>query len=68
MKYRYNEGDILKELTEYVNKTYGEHYATEGFQFASCGGGSDQLQLKAFKYKMCLITYKLPNLFAEQML
>jgi len=27
MKYRYNEGEILKELTEYVNKTYGEHYA-----------------------------------------
>ena len=32
MKYRYNEGEILKELTEYINKTYGEHYATEGFQ------------------------------------
>ena len=24
--------EAVKELTDYVNKTYGEHYATEGFQ------------------------------------
>tara|TARA_Y100001951_G_scaffold83532_1_gene72479 strand:- start:117 stop:410 length:294 start_codon:yes stop_codon:yes gene_type:complete len=27
MEYRYNEGEILKQLTEYVDNTYGEHYA-----------------------------------------
>ena len=32
MDYRYNEGAIIDELRDYVNKTYGEHYATEGFQ------------------------------------
>ena len=33
MKYRYNEGEILKELTEYVNKTYSEHYAASTADF-----------------------------------
>ena len=32
MDYRYNEGAIIDELRDYVDKTYGEHYATEGFQ------------------------------------
>ena len=33
MEYRYNEGEILKELTEYVDKTYGEHYAAVAADF-----------------------------------
>ena len=30
--YKYNEGNLLKEITEYVNKTYGEHYSHNNYQ------------------------------------
>lgn len=30
--YAFNEGALLKEITEYVNKTYGEHYAQNKYQ------------------------------------
>lgn len=30
--YKYNEGNILQEITEYVNKTYGEHYSQNNYQ------------------------------------
>ena len=30
--YKYNEGNLLKEITEYVNKTYGEHYSQNNYQ------------------------------------
>jgi hypothetical protein len=30
--YKYNEGELIKELEEYVNATYGEHYSTNQFQ------------------------------------
>ena len=30
--YVYDEGKYLKELTDYVNATYGEHYAQNKFQ------------------------------------
>ena len=30
--YKYNEGQALREITEYVNKTYGEHYSQNKFQ------------------------------------
>jgi hypothetical protein len=30
--YKYNEGEILKELTEYVNATYSQHYSQNRFQ------------------------------------
>lgn len=26
IEYKYNEGAILDELTDYINNTYGEHY------------------------------------------
>ncbi|NDB84168.1 MAG: DUF3310 domain-containing protein [Alphaproteobacteria bacterium] len=30
--YKYNEGKILRDITEYVNKTYGEHYSQNNYQ------------------------------------
>jgi hypothetical protein len=30
--YKYNEGKLLKELGEYIDKTYGEHYSQNKFQ------------------------------------
>jgi len=30
--YKYNEGKLLQEITEYVNKTYGEHYSQNNYQ------------------------------------
>ena len=32
IKYRYNEGDLLEQITEYVNSTYDEHYSQNKFQ------------------------------------
>lgn len=31
-KYKYNEGKLLQEITEYINKTYNEHYAQGNIQ------------------------------------
>jgi hypothetical protein len=30
--YKYNELALLRELTEYIDKTYGEHYSRDKFQ------------------------------------
>lgn len=30
--YKYNEAELLRELQEYVNQTYGEHYSQDKFQ------------------------------------
>jgi len=30
--YKYNEGETLKDITAYVNKTYSEHYSQNKFQ------------------------------------
>jgi len=32
INYKYNEPELLKEFTEYVDKTYGEHYSQDRFQ------------------------------------
>jgi hypothetical protein len=32
IEYKYDEDKILKELTEYINKTYGEHYSKNKYQ------------------------------------
>jgi hypothetical protein len=32
IKYRYNEGDLLRQITDYVNSTYDEHYSQNKFQ------------------------------------
>ena len=30
--YKYNEGELIKELKEYIDATYGEHYSLNRFQ------------------------------------
>ena len=30
--YKYNEGELIRELQEYVDATYGEHYSLNKFQ------------------------------------
>lgn len=30
--YKYNEGKLLQEITDYINKTYGEHYSQNKYQ------------------------------------
>ena len=32
INYKYNEEVLLKELKEYIDKTYGEHYSQDKFQ------------------------------------
>lgn len=31
-KYKYREDEILKELQDYIDSTYGQHYATDKLQ------------------------------------
>ena len=30
--YKYNEGELLEEITDYINSTYGEHYSQNKYQ------------------------------------
>lgn len=30
--YKYNEGELLEELTDYINKTYNQHYSQNKYQ------------------------------------
>lgn len=32
IEYRYNEGDLLRQVTDYVNATYGQHYSQNKYQ------------------------------------
>jgi hypothetical protein len=32
IKYKYNEGKLLREITDYINNTYGEHYSQNKYQ------------------------------------
>lgn len=32
IKYKYNEGDLLRQITDYVDSTYDEHYSQNKFQ------------------------------------
>ena len=32
IEYKYNEPALLKELTEYIDNTYNEHYSQDRFQ------------------------------------
>jgi hypothetical protein len=32
IEYKYNEGEALLEITEYINNTYGEHYSKNKYQ------------------------------------
>ncbi len=43
INYKFNEGELCKELTEYINKTYDGHYSKNKFQstefIVDCGHG-----------------------------
>ena len=30
--YKYNEGDLIAEIKDYIDRTYGEHYSTNNYQ------------------------------------
>ena len=32
IEYKYNEGELIQELQDYVDATYGEHYSLNKFQ------------------------------------
>lgn len=32
IKYKYNEGDLLRQITDYVNSTYDQHYSQNQYQ------------------------------------
>lgn len=32
IKYKYDEGDLLQEITQYIDSTYGEHYSQNQYQ------------------------------------
>ena len=44
IEYRYNEGNLIQELKDYIDATYGEHYSKNKFQateFIIDGGHGD---------------------------
>ena len=32
INYKFNEHKLIQELTDYINNTYGEHYASDKYQ------------------------------------
>ena len=32
IQYKYNEGDLIRQVTDYVNATYGQHYSQNKYQ------------------------------------
>jgi hypothetical protein len=55
-KYKYHEDEILKELTNYIESTYGEHYATDKLQtidiWEALGIEKESCQSNVLKYCM----------------
>jgi len=53
-KYKFNEGELLTELTEYINSTYSEHYSKNKFQstefIIDCGHGEGFALGNVLKY------------------
>ena len=47
MKYRYNEAKNLKELTDYVDQTYGQHYVAKDIQVIDIWQSMDSLDTTA---------------------
>ena len=43
INYKFNEGELVSELADYINKTYGSHYSKNKFQSTEftvdCGHG-----------------------------
>ena len=58
MKYNYDEDNILKQITDYVNSTYNQHYVAEskGSQvidtWEACGSLETTARDTALKYLM----------------
>ena len=44
INYKFNEGELVQELADYINKTYGSHYSKNKFQstefIVDCGHGT----------------------------
>ena len=44
INYKFNEGELVQELADYINKTYGSHYSKNNFQstefIVDCGHGT----------------------------
>ena len=47
MTYRYNEEKYLRELTDYIDKTYGEHYVAKDSQVIDIWQSMDSLDTTA---------------------
>jgi hypothetical protein len=51
---KYNEDEILKEVGDYINGTYGQHYSNDGFQtldlIEACGDGESFCRSNILKY------------------
>jgi hypothetical protein len=47
MIYRYNEAKYLKELTDYVDQTYGQHYVAKDIQVIDIWQSMDSLDTTA---------------------
>jgi len=54
MNFKYDEKKILKEIEEYIDSTYGQHYSSKDIQvqdlFQSIGIASDFSRGNAMKY------------------
>ena len=53
-QWKYNENEILKELTEYITSTYSQHYSSDQIQtldlIESCGDGEAFCRSNILKY------------------
>ena len=53
-QWKYNENEILKELTEYITATYNQHYSSDKIQtldlIESCGDGEAFCRSNILKY------------------
>ena len=54
--YKYNEGDILQEVKNYIDSTYGQHYSSEKLQtidvWEALDIESESCQSNVIKYAM----------------
>ena len=53
-RYKFNEGTLIRELQEYINSTYSEHYSKNKFQstefIIDCGHGQGFALGNVLKY------------------
>ena len=59
MNYKFNEGQLIQELKEYIDGTYGEHYASDKYQatdiIIDSGHGEGFCIGNILKYANCLL-------------